>query len=127
MSMGVSWAAAMAATARIARVSLGLIRINSPQIMFEHGRREEAGYHAAAGDNRAILPLPDVSHQKRSVLDVAGTTPAQQLVSLESGLNGRLAGQTLRKDHRVFDRHAAALPQIRRARMGGGAEQRHAS
>ena len=40
--------------------------------MFEQSRRKKTGHHAAPGDSRAILPLPDVSHQKRSLLDVAG-------------------------------------------------------
>src|SRR5579872_314768 len=125
--MGVSWARAMAVIARKARVNLGLIRIDSSQIMFEQRGRQEAGYHATTGDRGAILPLPDMSHQERSLLDMAGTTPAQQFVTVERGLDGGLARYALGKDHRIFDRHATALSQIRRAGVGGIAQKSHSA
>ena len=59
--------------------------------MLEQGGRKKAGHDAAPRNRNAILHLPDMAHQERSLLDVPRPAPAQQFVALQGRLDGAFA------------------------------------
>src|SRR5271163_3558586 len=91
-SIAASWAAAATAIPRNAALSikeLRLIGIDSPQIMLEQRSRQQTGHRAASRDERSILPLADMTHPQRSVLNMPGPAPAERFVAEQRGLNRR--------------------------------------
>src|SRR6478736_9005258 len=94
--------------------------------MLEQSCREEAGHYPAAGDGRAILPLSDLAHQQRPMLDVARPASAERFVAAQRELGRLVAGNTFCEYERILKGHAAALTKIRRAWMRRVPEQSHA-
>src|SRR5579864_3134966 len=93
-SIATSWAAAAAAIPRSAALSLTelcLIGIDFPQIMLEQGGGQETGRRAASSHYSSILPLPDMAHPERSVLNMPGPAPAERFVAKQRGLNRTFA------------------------------------
>src|SRR5579864_4419419 len=107
--------------------ALRFIGIHSSQIMLEQGGWEETGHRAAPGHDNAILPLPNMAHPERSLLNVPCAPAAERFIATESGLYGAFVRDASGQDQRIFQRHAAALPQIWRTRVSRVAEQSDAS
>ena len=95
--------------------------------MLEPGSGKQARDHAAPRDHGAILPLADLAHPQGPVLDVPGPTPAHPFVAAQRRFDGTFARNAFGEHHRVLERHASALPEIRCAWVRRVAKQRDAS
>ena len=60
------------------------IRIAPSQIAFKNLVRKHTCHHLASARDEPILPLPNMAHQKRALLHMAGSPTAQRFVAAQS-------------------------------------------
>src|SRR5258708_4725187 len=129
-SLETAWAptaAAMARNAAPSGIASRHIGINPAQVVLEQSRRKKARRYPAECHARAILPLSDVAHPQRPVLNVSRASPAQQFVAAQRGLDGALGRNAPCQHQAILQRHSAPLTEIRRAGMRSVAQQSDAS
>src|SRR5258706_975932 len=100
-----------------ALANLNLIGVHSSQVMFEQPGGKQIRYDLAPADNKTILPLPNMPHHERSLLDVPGTRISHRFVTAQCGLKRDPLADVFGQHQRVFQSHTSALPQIGCARM----------